>query len=191
MCYRLSIRPVCHRPKSKRELIMLYRRKGNLFVEGNIIKVEIKEPIQLYAVISFLLLFLLPIGFSLYSMISENINVFFHYASSFLLPILFCPFLYIIFQIGRKEISKLDFVNNKFERVKFFYGIPIRIFKENLDEQFELSYKRDARFGYIWLTVISENERKDKKLIRFFDDELFLNFRKIANEYFPNHKIAY
>ena len=170
---------------------MLYRRKGNLFVEGNIIKVEIKEPIQLYAVISFLLLFLLPIGFSLYSMISENINVFFHYASSFLLPILFCPFLYIIFQIGRKEISKLDFVNNKFERVKFFYGIPIRIFKENLDEQFELSYKRDARFGYIWLTVISENERKDKKLIRFFDDELFLNFRKIANEYFPNHKIAY
>lgn len=170
--------------------MILIRRKVESSIEEGKIRVFVRESIYKSWVV-YALLFIVLIGILLYDGIFSHFD---KYVDGVILTFLFFytfrTIMPLCYYLGRSEESMIDLLNRTFVRKVYLYGIRIKKIKEKWNVPFEISYKIEKKYNYFWLTIISQEEKDVKKIIRFFDEKAFLDFYKFLNENFPDQKIA-
>lgn len=92
-----------------------------------------------------------------------------------------------------KERYRIDLANCMLykEDILFSWVIKTSTKQWNKDSYFKYENEYDSyeNVTNVWLVVSSKEKKESKRLIRFFDKNTFLQFRKLFNEKFPKHTI--
>jgi hypothetical protein len=119
----------------------------------------------------------------------EKTSIFFLFS----IAVVACVFITIIYELMAIENSEINLINNSFVRKKKIFSIVFQkttiTWPEGYSFKYSIYFDTYNRIEEIWLIVYTHEKEDNRKLVRFFDKDTFLDFQKIFNQHFPENKI--